>query len=305
MSETEAVLKKLRRRGYEPTPVELHRLLQSGYAETLETLELFLQLGMAPDTRHPEPPRATPLMSALRYKRRPKVIARLLEAGANPALTDDHGHSAVAHLVNRFEREIPGRDTFAEVFGMLTAHPDVTPEDRALWSPGMTPWASFLRLKLRTLARVRPELAARLQAPAPDERITEVEKCFERSFPDVLRELYRAFDGMTRYHFLGGWQVLPLAELLEVSEALRGRKLGNDLGSRGYRNLTWSAQFIPFGRDNTGDILFTSPRMLGDRAIMTPADPTYVYRHDEDRVVLHALELEMELQILLSAADPA
>ncbi len=305
MSETEAVLKKLRRWGYAPTPEEFHRMLRSGQPKVPELLELFLQLGMSPNTLQPEPPGSTPLISALSSRRRPKVIARLLEAGANPALTDARGLSAVAHLVDGFHSEIPGRDTFEELFRMLTAHPDVTPEDRALWSPGMTRWASYLRLMLRTLARVRPELAAHLHPPAPDARIAEAERSFERPFPDVLREVYRAFDGMGRSHFLGGWQVLSLAELLEVTAALRGRKLGNDLGSRGYRNLTWSAQFIPFGRDNTGDILFTSPRMLGDRAILKPVDPTYIYRHDEDRVVRHAFELANEFQDLFYKATQA
>ncbi len=143
-------------------------MLRSGQPKVPELLELFLQLGMSPNTLQPEPPGSTPLISALSSRRRPKVIARLLEAGANPALTDARGHSAVAHLVDGFHSEIPGRDTFEELFRMLTAHPDVTPEDRALWSPGVTRWASYLRLMLRPdvhlPARRGPRGAPRVRA---------------------------------------------------------------------------------------------------------------------------------------------
>jgi ankyrin repeat protein len=123
----EAVLKKLQRKGFEPTPTNLHLTLQSGMADTLDALELCLHSGVSPETRDPKPPHVTPLMVAVSRRRQPKVIARLLAAGANPALTDEQGGSAVAHLVAHFDAEVSKKqDTFAEVFAMLTAHPEVS-----------------------------------------------------------------------------------------------------------------------------------------------------------------------------------
>jgi hypothetical protein len=299
----EAVLKKLKRKGFEPTPTNLHLTLQSGMADALDALELCLHSGVSPETRDPKPPHVTPLMVAVSRRRQPKVIARLLAAGANPALTDDQGWSAVAHLVAHFDAEVSKKqDTFAEVFAMLTAHPEVSAEDRALWSPGQTPWSAYLRLGLRALARKRPALAAHVGAPATEAQLAQAEAAFERPFPDVLRDVYRVFNGWAPSHYLDGWQVLPLKELVSAAHSLKGRALGNDLGSRGYRELKWSPKFIPFATDNTGDLLFTSPRMLGDRAIARPADPTYIYRHAEDQVVRHFFQLRSEFLHFFSQA---
>ncbi len=300
----QATRKKLERSGFKPTPKNLHATLQRGSSDMAAKVELCLQAGLSPDTREPKRPGRTPLMSALSHpKPQPMLIARLLEAGANPALTDEDGWSAVAHLAARFQGEAgKGLDTFAKRWALLTAHPDVTPEDRALWSPGLSPWVAFFRLSLRALARKKPHLAARMKGPATAAQLAKVRTAFERSLPDPLLNLYRVCNGMAEGAFLGKWRLLPLAEMVEVAHSLRGRKLVNDLGSRGYRGLNWSPRFIPFGTDKAGDLLFTAPRMLGDRAFIKPLDPVYLYQHAEDQVVYRFAQLRGELPKLFSQA---
>jgi hypothetical protein len=109
-------------------------------------------------------------------------------------------------------------------------------------------------------------------APATEAQLAQAEAAFERPFPDVLRDVYRVFNGWAPSHYLDGWQVLPLKELVSAAHSLKGRALGNDLGSRGYR------------------------------AIARPADPTYIYRHAEDQVVRHFFQLRSEFLHFFSQA---
>jgi cell wall assembly regulator SMI1 len=148
---------------------------------------------------------------------------------------------------------------------------------------------------MRALARKKPHLAARMKGPATAAQLAKVRTAFERSLPDPLLNLYRVCNGMAEGAFLGKWRLLTLAEMVEVAHSLRGRKLVNDLGSRGYRGLNWSPRFIPFGTDKAGDLLFTAPRMLGDHAFIKPLDPVYLYQHAEDQVVYRFAQLRGEL----------
>ena len=300
----EAKRKKLARSGFRPTPKNLHATLQRGTSELAAKVELCLQAGLSPDVREPKRPGRTPLMSALSHpKREPALIAQLLEAGANPALTDEDGWSAVAHLAARVQAEAgKGEDTFAKLWALLAAHPDVTREDRALWSRGLSPWVAFFRLGLRALGRTKPKLAARMNGPASKAQLAKASTVFERPIPDPLLNLYRVFNGMEEGAFLGKWRILPLAELVELAHSLRDRKLVNDLGSRGYRHLNWSPRFIPFATDKSGDLLFTTPRLFGDRTFIKPLDPVYIYRHAEDEVVYRSVRLRGPLVELFSQA---
>jgi hypothetical protein len=298
----EKLQKKLKRMRLTPTPGTFIREVSHGSAQSYEIATLFLEAGIPAESREKKAPHRTALMIAVSHHRSPKFIKRLLDAGAQPALTDDDGWSSVAHLVYRFDAEIPGRDTFAEVFQLLTASPDVLAEDRALWEPGLTPWGAFFRLGLRALSQSKSKALAGIRPPATEAQIAEAEAALELEFPEPLKGLYRAFDGMARYHFLSGWQVYPLAEVIETARLMRGRKLTNDLGARGHRNLSWSNTFIPFAQDPAGDVLFTTPRILGDHYIMKPVDPTYIYRHDEDRVVRKMFWLKGELRHLFHEA---
>ena len=298
----EKLLKKLKRMRLQPTPRAFLAEVATGNARNYDIAMLLLEAGVPPDSREGKAPGRTALMMAVSRNRQLKFITRLLEAGANPALTDEDGWSSVAHLVCAFDAEIPGRDTFAEVFRLLTASPDVTAEDRALWEPGLEPWAAFLRLGQRALAKSKPKVAAAMRAPATEAQLAKAEAALGVTIPEPLRGLYRVFDGMAQYHFLGKWQLYPLAEVVEVAQSLRGRKLSNDLGARGHRNLSWAPSFIPFAQDAAGDVLFTTPRMLGDRAVIKPINPTYIYRHDEDGVTRGTFRLDSELRSLIHQA---
>lgn len=298
----EKLLKKLKRMRLQPTPQALITQVSHGSARGYELATLLLEAGISPDAREGRAPGRTALMLAVSRNRSLKFITRLLEAGAHPELTDEDGWSSVAHLVSAFDAEFPGRGTFAEVFRLLTASPHVTAEDRALWEPELEPWAAFLRLARRALARSKPQVAAALRAAATEPRLSEAEAALGVTIPEPLRGMYRVFDGMARYHFIGKWQLYSLAEVVETAQSLRGRKLSNDLGARGHRNLSWSDSFIPFAQDAAGDVLFTTPRMLGDRAVIKPLNPTYIYRHDEDRVARGTFRLDSELRHLFHQA---
>jgi cell wall assembly regulator SMI1 len=57
-----------------------------------------------------------------------------------------------------------------------------------------------------------PQVATAMRAAATEARLREAEAVLGVTIPEPLRGMYRIFDGMARYHFIGKWQLYCLEE---------------------------------------------------------------------------------------------
>ncbi|HEU4538017.1 MAG TPA: ankyrin repeat domain-containing protein, partial [Polyangiaceae bacterium] len=156
-----AALEGLKNNGLAPKPEALAEHLAG---HRVDLVDAFLTLGVAPDGREASPPRRTALMLAL-LQGRVGVAGRLLDAGADPALRDDHGFTAMCWAAIGAGLWL-WTPELAALCERMAGAAGVGADDRALAAAMGDRYAAFARLLRRWCEMRRPERVARMRPAA-------------------------------------------------------------------------------------------------------------------------------------------